>query len=83
MSELIIIFIIFSLFWSALVVTIFKSDDGDGKRQNLAGYMIFGFMWPIFKNSFTKPMSNREIYGISFVSILTIVLIGAAFAGVL
>ena len=55
---LLILFLIFCSWMLALYIR--KTDKGDGKRKTIAGWMVFGGLWPIIEKIHKEGVSSRE-----------------------
>ena len=42
-----------------LILCLWLSDNGDGKRINIAGWLLFGLMWPKIKQQIEKDLKQR------------------------
>ena len=46
--------------YSILILFLWLSDNGDGKRKNLACWLLFGLMWPKIKQQLENDLEQRE-----------------------
>ena len=57
--------IVVSVAWICAVIWLYRTDAGDGVRRNKAGYMAFGFLWPLIGESASRSMTKREMVGMT------------------
>lgn len=69
----------FMLIYGAIIIYLIKSDEGSGKRTNIAGYMAIGPLWLIFREKINRPLTSREIFGWFFVIMLMILAAALSF----
>jgi uncharacterized membrane protein len=53
-------------FW-LVALRVRKTDKGDGKRKKIAGWMIFGGLWPLIDKDSNRNLTKIEIIGIAVV----------------
>ncbi len=56
---MLIVFTILLVCYCFLILYLRISDIGDGKRKNAAGWLAFGFFWPVIKEQLLK-ISRKE-----------------------
>ena len=58
-----------------LILYLRLSDNGNGKRKNIAGWLLFGLMWPKIR----QQLENDLKHGDKIVFILVLIFLIAAF----
>ncbi len=51
------------LVWIGVVIYLWQSDAGDGKRKSVAAFMVLGFFYPLLKRDSLRALSRRELFG--------------------
>lgn len=82
-ESLFVLFAAIMLAWIIVMIYFLKSDRGEGVNKNIAGYMAFGFLWPVFRKHFDRPLFKREVIGWLFVIALMFIAIFASLTGMI
>jgi hypothetical protein len=60
------------------------SDNGNGKKKNISGYLLFGLMWPKIKQQIEKDSKNSDrIFIIMLIAFMLAAVVFAYFIQVL
>jgi len=46
--------------YCVLILFLWLSDNGDGKRKNIACWLLFGLMWPKIKQQLENDLKQKE-----------------------
>jgi len=65
-----ILFLITCFFTAGIILQ--RSNKGDGKKRTVAGWMIFGGLWPLIDKKANRNLSAIEIIGVFVVLALII-----------
>ena len=62
-----------------LILYLRLSDTGNGKKKDIAGWLLFGLMWPQIRQQIEKDHKHREKVFISILIIFMIVAVGVTY----
>lgn len=66
----------FIVIYCVLILYVRRSDSGDGKKKNIAGWMLFGLMWPQMKQQIEKdPKQSENVFTSMLIMFLTAALV--------
>lgn len=67
----------------ACIAYLLVTDNGDGKRRTVAGWMLFGVALPVVRNIKNNGLTRREKIGLVGLILLTLSLVVLSAQGVM